>query len=105
MNMVERATMLSPRPRCAMGIDAAGETLYLLTADGYQPGYSEGITMLEAGQLLRGLGVIDAMACDEGGSAMMYLGSRRGLVSRPPHVEASDEPPDRPTYTSFSISR
>jgi hypothetical protein len=92
-----------PRPRCAMGVDAGGQTLYLVTVDGYQRGYSEGTTLPELGALLKSIGVVDAMACDEGGSAAMYLGARGGLVSRPP-PDSSSGGNERITYTHFGIS-
>jgi hypothetical protein len=43
------------------------------------------------------------MGCDEGGSAAMFLASRKGLVSRPSGVAQGDRT-ERPTYTHFGVS-
>jgi hypothetical protein len=104
----------NPRPRCAMTIDRDGSKLFLLIADGRQPGYSEGIRVNEAAKLLAGLGAHEGMTCDEGGSAAMYLRSRDGIASAPSDRSNFWAPPDAPrisganvergTYTHFGVS-
>ena len=54
-------------PRTAVGIRADG-TLLLLTVDGRQPGYSEGVTTTELARLMLDLGAVDAVNLDGGGS-------------------------------------
>lgn len=55
--------------RTMVGVTAAGETL-LVTADGPGPGAgtSAGLTLLDAARLMAGLGAVDALNLDGGGS-------------------------------------
>lgn len=69
-------------PRTGIGFDAARQTLIVAVADGYQPGYSRGITQAEFAALLREFGAYSAMELDGGGSATMWLDGR--VVNRPP---------------------
>jgi hypothetical protein len=85
------------KPRTLMGIDANGETLYLLVIDGRQPDYSLGMRLYDAAQLLAAFGATDAMACDEGGSSVMWVKHLGGIVSEPSDGE------ERPTYTHFGL--
>ncbi|MBE3576233.1 MAG: phosphodiester glycosidase family protein [Limnochordales bacterium] len=54
-------------PRTALGVRADG-TLLLLTVDGRQPGYSEGVTTTELARLMLDLGAVHAINLDGGGS-------------------------------------
>lgn len=54
-------------PRTIVGWTAAGEVL-LVTVDGRQPGYSGGLTLPEAAELMIGLGAVEAINLDGGGS-------------------------------------
>ena len=54
-------------PRTLLGWNAAGETL-LVTADGRDPGVSDGLTLDEAADLLKSLGATDGINLDGGGS-------------------------------------
>lgn len=65
-------------PRTVVGITATGQML-LVTADGR--GASAGLTLLEAAQLLAGLGATDAMNLDGGGSTTFVTG---GVVRNVP---------------------
>ena len=58
-------------PRTVVGITPTGEML-LVTADGR--GASAGLTLLEAANLLAGLGAVDAMNLDGGGSTTFVTG-------------------------------
>jgi hypothetical protein len=69
-------------PRTGIGYDREGRTLILATVDGYQPGYSRGITQEDFALLLAEFGADTAMELDGGGSATMWLDGR--LVSHPP---------------------
>ncbi len=86
------------QPRTIMGIDQTGSKLFLLVVDGRQSAYSMGIGLKEAAEILLSLGCYNAMSCDQGGSACMYLKSAGGLVSRP-----SDDGRERFTYNHFGI--
>ncbi len=55
-------------PRTAAGVSADGHTLWLVAADGRQPGYSVGLTLPELAQLFISLGADDALNLDGGGS-------------------------------------
>ncbi len=59
-------------PRTMVGITAAGETL-LVTVDGRQSG-SAGLTLAEATNLMAGLGAVDAVNLDGGGSTTFVTG-------------------------------
>jgi exopolysaccharide biosynthesis protein len=89
------------QPRTVMGIDRAGERLFLLVVDGRQPRHSVGFTRPQVGAFLQAFSVHDAMLCDEGGSACMYVGAFGGLVTTP----SDDQGTERPTYTHFGIVR
>jgi len=69
-----------PQPRTSAGITKSGE-LILVTVDGRQPGYSEGVTLAEEACLMLSLGAVSAMNLDGGGSTAMAIRGR--LVSRP----------------------
>jgi len=86
------------QPRTIMGIDKEGSKLFLMVVDGRQPAYSMGIGLKEAADILLTLGCYEAMSCDQGGSACMYLKSAEGIVSRP-----SDDGRERFTYNHFGI--
>jgi hypothetical protein len=86
------------QPRTIMGIDKTGSKLFLMVVDGRQPAYSMGMGLKEAADILLTLGCYEAMSCDQGGSACMYLKSTGGIVSRP-----SDDGRERFTYNHFGI--
>ena len=88
----------NPYPRTVMGINQAGDKLYLLIADGRKPAYSRGFTMSECAELLLPLGCYNAMACDQGGSSCMYL-QNMGIVNRPA------DGGERPVYAHFGLRR
>ncbi len=57
-------------PRTAIGFDADGSRMILLTVDGRATG-SRGLSLKEMGQLMIGLGSDDALNLDGGGSSTM----------------------------------
>ena len=75
-------------PRTFYGLSQDRKTLYLVTADGRQKGYSEGMTLLEGAEYLRHFGACDAINMDGGGSTtMVFCKSSKGggeLVNLPP---------------------
>jgi hypothetical protein len=58
-------------PRTALGLDPSGRWLTLLVVDGRQPGYSEGVSLHELAQMMRGAGCWRALNLDGGGSSVM----------------------------------
>jgi exopolysaccharide biosynthesis protein len=69
-----------PQPRTSAGIDRSGR-LILVTVDGRQPGYSEGVTLTDEAALMLSLGAVSAMNLDGGGSTAMAV--KGALVNRP----------------------
>lgn len=59
-------------PRTAIGLDNKG-LLYLVTVDGRQDEYSVGMKLTELATFLRGLGIVDAINLDGGGSTEMVI--------------------------------
>ena len=75
-------------PRTAAGVADDGSTLLLMTVDGRQEGYSEGVTTGEVGRLLKRLGAEDGINLDGGGTTAMAIAAADGtpkLVNRPIH--------------------
>jgi hypothetical protein len=69
-------------PRTGIGFDAERRRLVVAVVDGYQRGYSRGITQREFADLLREFGASEAMELDGGGSSTMVLGGE--VINRPP---------------------
>lgn len=69
-------------PRTAVAFDRDGKTLILAVVDGYQPGYSRGITQGDLADLLREFGAHTAMELDGGGSSTMVVEQK--VVNSPP---------------------
>jgi exopolysaccharide biosynthesis protein len=70
-------------PRTLIGWTRSGDVL-LVTVDGRQPGYADGMTLVEAARLMRNLGATDAVNLDGGGSTTFV--SRGRVVNRPSDV-------------------
>ncbi|HLM50615.1 MAG TPA: phosphodiester glycosidase family protein [Solirubrobacteraceae bacterium] len=80
--------VLGANPRTLAGVTAAG-TLLLVTVDGRAPGFSAGVSLPRAAELMRDLGARDAVNLDGGGSTTMAI--RGAVVNRP-----SDRVGERP---------
>ncbi len=65
---------LTRHPRTGVGV--ADGALVMVTVDGRQPGYSEGMTLQEFAQLFVDIGCRDAMNLDGGGSTTMVVRDR-----------------------------
>jgi hypothetical protein len=68
-------------PRTAVGVKNEGGTVVLLTVDGRQPGYSEGVTARELADFLIKIGVENAAMLDGGASTEMIVDGE--IVNRP----------------------
>jgi len=66
-------------PRTALGLYR--NQLVLVTVDGRQPGFSDGMTLWELARLMQSLGCTDAMNLDGGGSTTMVI---RGKITNSP---------------------
>ncbi len=81
-----RGGMADLHPRTAVGISRDGRYLILMTADGRQPGYSEGLTTAEAAEWMQRLGAYNALNMDGGGSSTLVMqgpGGKPELFNRP----------------------
>ncbi len=70
------------QPRTAVGVSADGQTVYLVVVDGRRT-HSRGINLANLARLLAGLGAHRAINLDGGGSAAMYLTTKKGVVNLP----------------------
>lgn len=68
-------------PRTGIAYDKAQQTLIVAQVDGYQAGYSRGMTQKEFADLLREFGADTAMELDGGGSSTMVIENR--VVNQP----------------------
>jgi hypothetical protein len=69
-------------PRTGIGFDRDKKLLVVAVVDGYQAGYSRGITQQDFASLLREFGADTAMELDGGGSATMWIEGK--LANHPP---------------------
>lgn len=84
-NQYER---LEPEAASVAGISADGRYLYWLVVDGRQPGYSEGATPVETGEMMRQLGAHDAINMDGGSVVTLVFDDGHGgfdLRNQPCH--------------------
>lgn len=104
----EAAASRAPRggsPRTALGLNKAGTRLWLVVADGRQPGYSEGATNADLLALFREVGATQAMSLDGGGSATMAAMGPSGsiVLSRPVHTGVPGR--ERPVGNHLGVFR
>lgn len=90
--LIQRGKVVGPdgpcHPRTALGLDKRKKTLTVVVVDGRQPGYSEGVTTLELARIMGELGCHDALNLDGGGSSIMLIKNRDGVletINRPSH--------------------
>lgn len=92
-------------PRTAVGIARDGRRLLLVTVDGRQKPYSDGMTLRELADVMRSLGARDAINLDGGGSTTLVYrepgeaGALR-IANRP-----SDAAGERPVGDALAIVR
>ena len=75
-------------PRTAVAIDEYGQTLWLIVVDGRQPGYSEGIALVELAKGIQELGAYTALNLDGGGSTTLVIAdaSSPRILNSPIHT-------------------
>lgn len=75
-------------PRSAIGLDRTRRTLWMVVADGRQPGYSEGLALDALAEVLRQLGADAAINLDGGGSSTLAarVDGRVRTLNRPIHT-------------------
>lgn len=71
----------SIQPRTAAGLDKRRRELILVVIDGRQPGYSEGVTLVELAQIMLELGAHEAINLDGGGSSTLVVENTFGNPS------------------------
>ncbi|GAA3292921.1 hypothetical protein GCM10020295_13450 [Streptomyces cinereospinus] len=79
---------LRRNPRTAAGVTQDGRVV-LLTVDGRAPGRSAGLSITETAAVMRGLGAVDALNLDGGGSTAMVV---RGALQGVPSDAAGERP-------------
>ena len=82
-------------PRAAAGLNAAGNTLILVTVDGKQPGFSEGMSLIELAELLKRHGGHHAINLDGGGSVTLAAANSKGkieILNSPIHTRIPGRP-------------
>ncbi len=96
--------LLGLHPRTAVGVDGTGFRLWLVTVDGDQSGYSEGMYLAELAAVLLDVGAYDAFNLDGGGSSTLVMrqpdGSAR-LLNAPIHTGLSGR--QRPVATHLGV--
>ncbi|MFQ4143665.1 phosphodiester glycosidase family protein [Chlorogloeopsis sp. ULAP02] len=78
-----------PYPRMAVAIDKEGKKLWLITVDGKQPLYSEGVKISELTDIVMDLGAYTALNLDGGGSTTLVMATRQGakVLNAPIHTK------------------
>jgi exopolysaccharide biosynthesis protein len=66
------------QPRTAVGVDKRGKYLFIVVIDGCQPGYSDGVNLVEIAEILVELGAHFAMNLDGGGSSTLVTMTQNG---------------------------
>ncbi len=69
-------------PRTLIGLNKEGNRIFMMVVDGRKPLYSIGVTMPQAVEVFKKIGVYNAMTCDQGGSSLMYS-KQLGVINRP----------------------
>lgn len=70
------------QPRTAVGRTADGKVV-LMVVDGRNSGVSEGVILTDLARLMKGVGCVDAMNLDGGGSSVFCAGQSLTVLNRP----------------------
>ncbi|HKH90857.1 MAG TPA: phosphodiester glycosidase family protein [Gemmatimonadaceae bacterium] len=92
-------------PRTAVGIASDGRRLMLVVVDGRQKPYSDGMTLRELAELMRGLGARDAINLDGGGSTTLVHAEPRSVGPLRIANRPSDPAGERPVGDALAIVR
>jgi hypothetical protein len=93
-------------PRTTVGVDSSRQNVWLLVADGRQPGVSEGATLGELKQMLKAEGATDALNLDGGGSSVLVVKSPEGsykVLNVPIHERIPGR--ERPVVSAVGMGR
>jgi exopolysaccharide biosynthesis protein len=86
-------------PRTAIGFSQDGKRMFLLTADGRQPAFAEGLGLDELANMMVELGAYSALNLDGGGSTTLISGGR--LRNRPREEHGIELAGGRPITTAI----
>jgi len=92
-------------PRTAVGVARDGRRLLLVVVDGRQKPYSDGMTLRELAEVMRGLGARDAINLDGGGSTTLVHADPRSAGSLRIANRPSDPTGERPVGDVLAIVR
>lgn len=84
MTLVDNPFITARHPRSFVATTLNGNILFV-AVDGRQPGYAEGMNLLELRTLAHSLGCVDALNLDGGGSTTLYVRGEGtdGVVNKP----------------------
>lgn len=85
-----------PYPRTIMAFDKKGERGFFMIVDGRKPRYSMGLKLESCAKIMLALGAYNGMACDQGGSSLIYS-KKLGIINRPA------DGGERAVYTHFGF--
>lgn len=88
-NQPDREFFTTAHPRTAIGI-TKDHKLLLVTVDGRQPGFSEGIPLDELAQLMIELGAVQALNLDGGGSTTLAIADPEPRLLNTPSSKFKD---------------
>jgi len=83
-------------PRTAVGLDASGRYLFIVTAEGRKPPVM-GLSLTQLSRIMAELGVFDAVNLDGGGSSALFVGGA-SVMQRP-----ANEPRQRKVANAIHI--
>lgn len=83
-------------PRTAVGLDATGHHLFIVTAEGRKPPVL-GLSLVQLSRIMADLGVVDAVNLDGGGSSALFL-QGKSVMERP-----TNEPNQRKVANAIHI--
>lgn len=92
ISMPTSTSFVSARhPRTAIGIDATGRNVFLVTVDGRKPGQRDGANLQDLSKLLIQKGAVSAINFDGGASTTMVTSQPGSLVPRLVNIPSAGE--------------
>jgi exopolysaccharide biosynthesis protein len=92
-------------PRTAVGIARDGRRLLIVVVDGRQKQYSDGATLRELADIMRGLGARDAINLDGGGSSTLVYADPSAAGALRIANRPSDPAGERPVGNALAVVR